>query len=244
MDNQTLEDILTEDELGTIFEKAVAVQGEFMSRPDTFADVQETMMRRAQQDPATLTQLKELDKDADDYTEKLVELFDFELERTENFVKFYREMSLALSKIISNDSLKESWNELMETAPIQKIGPANFPTGATNPFIIFYSADWCGPCHAIKPTFARLAPFFDKATLHYSNDEELAQKEEVVFWPQLVAYFPDGKKIRSTCGETTQQLWDILNLLITQGEAFDGDGMLICDEEGCHIEPGQTDPPQ
>lgn len=243
MDNQTLENILEENALGAIFERATAVQSEFMNRPDTFTDVSEAMAR-ARQDQAILAQVKLLDQDAEDFTKKMAEIFDLELERAEGFVEFQKEMGLALSEILTNDSLKESWNELLQTAPIQKIGLADFPTGATDPFIVFYSADWCGPCHAIKPTFARIAPFFDKATLYYSNDEELAAREETKFWPQLVAYFPDGRKVRSVCGDTAQELWDTLNLLITQGEMFDGDGMLVCDEEGCHIEPGQIDPPK
>ena len=243
MDNQTLESILDEDELGTIFERANTVQDEFMNRPDTFTDVGESMAR-SRQDPALSEQMLALDPKAENFNERLAELLSLDVERVAGFMQFREEMGLAMRELMDNDNLKESWNELMETSPIQKIGLANFPTGATDPFIVFYSADWCGPCHATKPTFARLAPFFEKATLYYSNDAELAQREEAVFWPQLVAYFPDGKKIRSVCGDTAQQLWDTLNLLITQGEAFDGDGMLICDEEGCHIEPGQTDPPQ
>lgn len=242
MGNQTLQDMLAKDEMGTIFEKANAVQHEFMDRPDTFADVDESMAR-SRQDSALSEQMLGLDHRAENFNEKLAEILGLEVGRVAGFMQFREKMGLAMRELMDNDDLRGSWNELMETAPIQKIGLADFPTGATDPFIVFYSADWCGPCHATKPTFARLAPFFDKATLYYSSDEELHKREEVKFIPQLVAYFPDGRKVRSVCGDTAQELWDTLNLLITQGEGFEGDGMLVCSDEGCRIEPGKIDPP-
>ena len=66
----------------------------------------------------------------------------------------------------------------------------------------------------MRPTFARLVPFFDKADVFYCHDETLRQDHGVKFIPQFVAHFPDGARVSSHVGSTTREVWETMSKLI------------------------------
>ncbi|MEK7090011.1 MAG: thioredoxin family protein, partial [Patescibacteria group bacterium] len=142
-----------------------------------------------------------------------------------------------LKKRVANP-YKATWKRLVKKSPITVISRETFPGDENRPFIIFYSADWCGPCQAIKPSYLKLSNFFDKAKLYYyASDEIFAERPEIKFVPQLVAYLVNGSNIHSRCGGSAKELWDNMNLMLTLGENFTGTGELVCSDTECRIEP-------
>ncbi|OGC38552.1 hypothetical protein A2V54_03540 [candidate division WWE3 bacterium RBG_19FT_COMBO_53_11] len=134
-------------------------------------------------------------------------------------------------------TLRRSGAALLHRAPVIKIRHGKLLNEPFKPYIVLFSTGWCFWCQLVKPTFARLAYFFDRCELLYCKDEELAKAEGVRFFPQLVAYFPGGIKVRSECGNTTRELWNNLNLLITLGRGFaEREGTLVCSDGECRVE--------
>uniref|UniRef100_A0A832E100 Thioredoxin domain-containing protein n=1 Tax=candidate division WWE3 bacterium TaxID=2053526 RepID=A0A832E100_UNCKA len=144
------------------------------------------------------------------------------------------ELTARRKEAVRFNTLRRSGNSLLQHSPVVRIKGDELPADSLKPYIIYWSARWCFPCQLTKPTFARLARFFDRCPLFFGEDNNFRR---VKFVPQLVAYLPDGSQIGSDCGGTTRELWDHLNLLVTLGSAFRGNGMLVCDEQGCRIEP-------
>ena len=108
------------------------------------------------------------------------------------------------------------------------------------PMLVLYSADWCDPCRWLRPTFARLVRFYDKAEVRYCNEDEWRRSRGVDFIPQFVAYFPNGARVNCDAGSTTKELWETMNKLITLGESWSGEGELVCDQYSSAIVPKRT----
>lgn len=155
--------------------------------------------------------------------------------------------SVAAMTLPELETFKEQWHELLEESVIDELGEPT-PTRRTMPCIVFYSADWCAPCWTVKPTLLQLAPHFLERTstpVFYFSDDKVHQSANVSFVPIIVAYFPpdeefpEGRRVESECGETTEEFWKNLNLLITLGSGFQVGprGKLVCTDEKCSIEP-------
>jgi len=132
--------------------------------------------------------------------------------------------------------LRRSGAALMHRSPVTKVKDGRMPDDGLKPYIMYWSGDWCFPCQLTKPTFARLAHFFDRCRLFYCADDELRRSQRIRFVPCLAVYLPDGSSVTAPCGGTALELWENLNALLTLGQNFRGEGMLVCDEQGCRIE--------
>lgn len=169
----------------------------------------------------------------------LVPLFGVSEKELLQVKKFQDGARRAKDRVVSNAVLIRSWRALKQRAKIKDIGEKDFPKTFGRPMLVLYSADWCAPCRIMRPTFARLVPFFDKAEVRYCHEEDWGwrQSQGVNGIPQFVAYFPNGARVNSSVGSTTKEVWDTMNKLITLGMSWGGEGELRCTEESCAIVP-------
>jgi len=142
-----------------------------------------------------------------------------------------------------NVALIRSWRALKKKAGIKDVDEKDFPKTLERPMLVLYSADWCPPCRMMRPTFARLVPFFDKAEVHYTHVEDWkwAKSQGVKGIPQFVAYFPNGARVSSNVGSTTKEIWETMHKLIALGRGWEGAGELVCDGDSCKIISAKKD---
>ena len=136
---------------------------------------------------------------------------------------------------VNDETLIRSWRQLKTRARIRDVGASNFPEKFDRPMLVLYSADWCPPCRVMRPTFARLVSFFDKADVRYCHEDEYRRGRGIEFIPQFVAYFPNGSSVSSRVGANTREMWDNMHKLATLGECFVGHGELVCNDEHCEV---------
>ena len=243
---RTVEDVFLNDPTETRRKKAGEIRENIRRvhhELTTEADKVEEAINRIYGDPGDPVAAKKLrglghskeNRDAD--ISRIAEIMNV----SEDDFKKYEELS-ALSnkeheKRIKNPG-KSLWKRMVKKSPITVINRETSPKDSERPFIIFYSADWCGPCQMIKPAYLKLSPFFSKAKLYYyASDEIFKERPEIQSVPQLVAYLVNGSNVHSGCGGSAKELWDNMNLMLTLGESFAGTGELVCTETECKIEP-------
>ena len=168
------------------------------------------------------------------YWARLLDLPEAEIIRAREHQERWQQL---VTSMTPDQSLLRSWWQLKKRAGITDVDRQNFPTTILRPMLVLYSADWCRPCKLMRPTFARLVPFFDKAAVRSGHDVALRKEQDIQFIPQFVAYFPNGATVSSRVGDTTQEVWDTMNNLITLGQHWSGKSRYACTEDGCTIIP-------
>ncbi|MDA2922238.1 thioredoxin family protein [Patescibacteria group bacterium AH-259-L07] len=233
---KTLKQLLADDPLDTLYRKIDEIYKRYSKRSEKYKDTAQALANGSQ-DKETAKKLKDLDWKNDKDLEKAASILGVKLEALKSLIRIRIEATDELEELKNITSLKKSWKMLLKNSPITEIDGMTFPFDSDRPFIVFYSANWCMPCHMTKPTFARLSRFFTKAKLFYSSDRALRKEQGIEFIPQLVAYLPNGARVSSDCGGTTKELWNNMNLLISMGQNFKGNGTLVCTDTECKIEP-------
>ncbi|XP_028404483.1 thioredoxin-like [Dendronephthya gigantea] len=80
--------------------------------------------------------------------------------------------------------------------------------------VVDFSADWCGPCRQIAPTYKRLSKEFKKVTfasVDVDEHEDIAEREEVTVMP-VFRFYKHGKKIDQVTGGNKEQLREKLEM--------------------------------
>ena len=139
-------------------------------------------------------------------------------------------------EVINIPQLKEEWEELRRKLSIEAIDVNTFPENYRESILVLYCDEHCLFCHVVKPTFANLSRFLTKTRIYYSDNKELKKREGVTLTPLLMAYLPDGRKAGLFPGNTTQMLWDMMNLLPHFAEQPTGKNVTEgCEGETCII---------
>lgn len=239
--NTELEQILKNDELGQLIKKAqqasIRAREEFK---EVLGPVEKALLELTEEQHEQLRSLGSTSKNIKEYdVVKASEILGVPIGALRRYLDKSEEISRITSEILDYDELQETWEELLQTSPIEIVdGDSVVPMEVeTLPRVIFYSASWCKPCKLRKPMYARLAPFFEKAQLFFTEDEELATREGVNAYPTLVAYFPGGSKVQTSLPLSIKELWETMNKLVDAGKSFKGNGLLVCTETECKIEP-------
>lgn len=77
-----------------------------------------------------------------------------------------------------------------------------------HPIIIDFSANWCGPCQAFKPSFEKAAEEYagkvEFITVDVDKNPEMAQKYNVLSIPTVI-YLAPGKEPRTKVGLMTYE---------------------------------------
>lgn len=229
-----LKRVLREDRMSALFKVYRETAAAIIEQGSQFEDIMNAL-EKATSDPATSAELMKAQRQDDIW--RVAELLAVDAIHLREFIEFNKNRKKSLETAIGLPNLKRSWKALLRSSPIEVLASGRLPATESMPCIVFFSADWCTPCQVTKPTFARLAKYFDKSRLFYCSDHGLQEQEGVDSIPRLVAYFPHGAKIHSTCGGSAEELWNNMNLLITLGKGFKGQGNLVCSKGECKIVP-------
>lgn len=243
---RTVEEVFLNDPIETTHGKNRKIREHIrLSYPEESAkaDKASKAINDSFRDPETNKLLTELNTWTEDWREnadKIAALLKVDVDDLESYDKLDKIYKKEYAKRIANPR-KALWKRMIKKSPITVINRETFPQDSERPFIVFYSADWCGPCQTIKPAYLRISRFFDKAKLYYyASDEIFKERPEIKFVPQIVAYLVNGSSVHSDCGANTKKLWDNMNLMLTLGENFSGTGELICTETECQIKPTEV----
>ena len=233
--NPGLERLLKEDPMGKLFAASEKASQFFYDRLTQQYPHVVRALNEARESAETRAKLNFKDEEG---RRRSAEILGISFEDLQSYFELHHslvdELVARRKEAVGYSTLRRSGAALLHHSPVAKIKVEELPADSLKPYIVYWSADWCFPCQLTKPTFARLARFFDKCPLFFGEDNNFSR---VKFVPQLVAYLPGGAQVGSDCGENTQELWEHLNLLITLGRNFQGNGELVCDEQGCRIDP-------
>ncbi len=97
----------------------------------------------------------------------------------------------------------ETWTEEVLNAPA--------------PVLVYFWADWCEPCHEMRPSIARLAaecPDIKVVHLDIDNHEDIALTYRISIVPTIIV-FRDGNKIhQSICVQSYDDIEASLEMLL------------------------------
>ena len=240
----TLEDLLAGDPLALMSAEYTKAYKAFVAaHPEgakETASTYEHLRKIYKEQPGLREILEAIDGDTEEDLLKISQLISISVEQLVRVETYQKEHQAAVDRVASADELIRSWRALKQQAGIADIGEENFPETVERPMLVLYSADWCDPCRWLRPTFARLVRFYDKAEVRYCHEDEWRRSRGVNFIPQLVAYFPNGASVSSDCPRTTRELWETMNKLVALGESWSGEGELVCDQYSSAIVPKRT----
>lgn len=241
--HRTLEDVLQADPVGSIYAaREKPIKDYMQAHPDGVTlrkRVSKKVRDRTEADPSFLDKIAAIDDATMDGKRQICQLLDITLDEWQQLQEFNAGIDVAARSTPSPDAqaLIRSWKTLKERAGIQDVDATNFPSALQRPMLVLYSADWCPPCRAMRPTFAQLVPFFDKADVRYCHDDSLHAKLNPGGIPQFIAYFPNGATVQSFVPGSAREIWETMNSMITLGQSWEGHGTFVCDESSCRIEP-------
>lgn len=158
---------------------------------------------------------------------------------TEDMAEWYR---LGLEKKRAQWAVygtEEEWKATMAQSGIKPVDLASFPESSEEPMLVFVGADWCDPCHIIRPTFAKVAPLVNTpgTPLYYGEDPYWRMQFGLKKVPQLVLFTPDGNLITADAGASTKELVDnIRGLLALDESQVTNNSTLVCEDGVCRVE--------
>ena len=239
----TLDDLLKADPLTALYATIEAAEKNYAeANPEHASRYQATVeeISAKYEDPELEKKVAQHSWATEDGVRAIAFLYEVTAERLKQALEFTKGQHAAVDKAVNEKTLIRSWHALKRKAGIKDVGEKDFPKMLERPMLVLFSADWCGPCRMMRPTFARLVPFFDKADVRYCHEDEWRRGQGVHFIPQFIAYFPNGAKVSSEVGGNTCEIWDTMNKLITLGASWTGEGELVCDKYSCAIVPKIT----
>ncbi len=242
--NYTLEDLLAADPIGALYRAQIKVTSDYTTANSAqlaeFEKLEAGRDKLLAQKPERGSELNKYPIETAEGRVAIATLLELSLETVAGAYGFLTGFKEASASGVPDKALIRSWRALKRQAKIPDVGPENFPTVLTKPLLVLYSADWCPPCRVMRPTFARLRKFFDKADVGYCHNDEWRKSRGINFIPQFVVYFPSGTEVSSGVPGTTQETWDVMNNLVALGQSYQGKGVLECSDEKCAIVPSEN----
>lgn len=227
---QTLDEVLADDAIGAIYAVQDEVRESFAERQQEYQDVIDGIQKVKEEYPKGLG----VDINTPEGEETAAEVMGVEVERLREYFAINNEMYEEINKAIDYDSLKEEGAEALH-AVAEEVTVSDFPSEM--PFMVFYTADWCGPCALIKPTIAALAPHLS-VPLYFSEEKELRKAEDVISIPRLVMYTDEGKVHGYPWrAESTAELWELMQGLVSLSSSYEGVGLFECKDGVCGVAP-------
>lgn len=234
----SLEEVLENDFMIEKEKKLQENLGDLKTEFETIAKEIYPIIQSLQADPIKMQELKDLDFTREEDYETASSILGVSVDFMKRYVELSAEIAEKVAGVMNNEELDRSWEEFLEEGVVTRVDGNSFnPDEIEEPTLVFYSATWCNPCKIRKPNLEKLVPFFERAKLLFTEDEELAQGEGVQGYPSFIAYFPNGTKVKTIIPMEIKDIWSTMNNLFVLGQGFEGKGVLICTEEECKIEP-------
>lgn len=166
----TLDDLLRADPVGSLYAALQVADDAFLASNAADAkEAEETyayLKKLYAEHPTLYDDLRVIDARTTEGLAKASQLIGIPGEQLRRVKHFSTERQKAGDCVVPDAMLVRSWRALKYRAGIKDVGQKDFPKTLDRPMLVLYSADWCSPCRMMRPTFARLVPFFDRSEEH------------------------------------------------------------------------------
>ncbi len=227
MINIPLEKLIVTDPLGKLYKKIEEITNKYNLRLAEYDDIAKTLENVKSEN------WKDYDFKTEDGIKKASELLSLDFERLKKYLDLGYGKVDAVKKEIDYEKLKEEGKELLQKSGVLDVIQKDITE--PKPYIVFYTSESCFPCTIMKPTFAKLAQFSDRAKIFHSTDLTNIVKQDC-FVPQLIGYFDKGSVHYMMTWPSTRKLWLAMNQLVTEGSKFEGIGVLVYEGSNYHVE--------